>query len=95
MENTLLETRKPADTFEKTKNTIEFGIADSMDRALVTITAFVWVEALKSLFIPGGVFARYAVGGPWFAALGVTISAVLFTVYLKQRMSKLSTKELL
>jgi len=50
--------------------------ADMLVAAAAVVAALSWNDAFKSLFIEGGVFHKFATGGPWVAAIVISIFAV-------------------
>ena len=77
---------------QKVWNRFEFSFADSLDRALVTVTAFTWADAIKSLFAPTGPLKFLEASGPWIGAVLVTVLAVVLMAYFQQRKRALDNK---
>ena len=57
-----------------TELTIRF--ADMVVAAAGIVAALSWNDAVKSLFAEGGVFHKFATGGPWAAAVVITLFAI-------------------
>jgi hypothetical protein len=65
------ETPKGKEIITKTKGAVEditIRFADLVVAAFGIVSALAFNDAVKSLFAEGGVFERFAKGGPWVAA---------------------------
>lgn len=67
---------KVASTAKKATTDLTIRFADLIVTAAGIVAALSWNDAIKSLFAEGGVFYRFANGGPWIAATVITIFAV-------------------
>jgi hypothetical protein len=63
-------------TAKKTTTDLTIRFADLIVTAAGIVAALSWNDAIKSLFAEGGVFYRFAKGGPWIAATIITLFAV-------------------
>jgi len=68
--NTVKESAKKATS----ELTIRF--ADMIVAAAGIVAALSWNDAVKSLFAEGGMFHKFATGGPWAAAVVITLFAI-------------------
>ena len=64
-------------TAKKTTTDLTVRFADLIVTAAGIVAALSWNDAIKSLFVEGGVFYKFAKGGPWIAATVITLFAVL------------------
>jgi hypothetical protein len=64
-------------TAKKTTTDLTIRFADLIVTAAGIVAALSWNDAIKSLFVEGGVFYKFANGGPWIAATVITLFAVL------------------
>jgi hypothetical protein len=64
-------------TAKKTTTDLTIRFADLIVTAAGIVAALSWNDAIKSLFVEGGVFYKFAKGGPWIAATVITLFAVL------------------
>jgi len=63
----------------KTKETVgdlTIKFADLIVAAFGIVSALSFNDAVKSLFAEGGIFERFAKGGPWIAAIVITLLAI-------------------
>ena len=70
------ETPKGREIITKTKEAVEditIRFADLVVAAFGIVSALAFNDAVKSLFAEGGVFERFAKGGPWVAALVILL----------------------
>ena len=70
--NVVRGTPKGKEIIIKTKGAVEditIRFADLVVAAFGIVSALAFNDAVKSLFAEGGVFAKFAKGGPWVAAL--------------------------
>ncbi|APC25622.1 hypothetical protein BST79_gp109 [Only Syngen Nebraska virus 5] len=63
-------------TAKKTATDLTVRFADMIVAAAGIVAALSWNDAIKSLFADGGVFYKFAKGGPWIAATLITLFAV-------------------
>jgi hypothetical protein len=63
-------------TAKKTTTDLTIRFADLIVAAAGIVSALSFNDAIKSLFAEGGVFYRFAQGGPWVVAILVTILAI-------------------
>ncbi|AGE52465.1 hypothetical protein PBCVCvsA1_228L [Paramecium bursaria Chlorella virus CvsA1] len=61
---------------KKTATDLTVRFADMIVAAAGIVAALSWNDAIKSLFADGGVFYKFAKGGPWIAATLITLFAV-------------------
>lgn len=69
--NTVRGTPKGKEILSKTKEAVEditIRFADLVVAAFGIVSALSFNDAVKSLFAEGGIFERFAKGGPWVAA---------------------------
>ena len=62
---------KGTEILTKTKGTVEditIRFADLVVAAFGIVSALAFNDAVKSLFVEGGLFGKFAKGGPWVAA---------------------------
>ena len=74
--NVVRGTPKGKEIIMKTKETVEditIRFADLVVAAFGIVSALAFNDAVKSLFAEGGVFERFAKGGPWVAALVILL----------------------
>ncbi|AGE50305.1 hypothetical protein ATCVCanal1_776R [Acanthocystis turfacea Chlorella virus Canal-1] len=64
------------DTAKKTTTDLTVRFADMLVAAAGIVAALSWNDAFKSLFVEGGMFYRFAKGGPWIAAVVITLFAI-------------------
>jgi hypothetical protein len=64
------------DTAKKTTTDLTIRFADLLVTAAGICSALAFNEAFKSLFTEGGMFHRFAKGGPWIAAIVITLVAI-------------------
>jgi len=70
--NVVRNTPKGKEIITKTKVAVEeitIRFADLVVAAFGIVSALAFNDAVKSLFAEGGVFAKFAMGGPWVAAV--------------------------
>ncbi|ABT13638.1 hypothetical protein MT325_m084L [Paramecium bursaria chlorella virus MT325] len=67
---------KVTSTAKKATADLTIRFADLIVTAAGIVAALSWNTAIQSLFAEGGVFYRFAKGGPWVAATVITIFAV-------------------
>lgn len=72
------------DTAKKTTTELTIRFADLLVTAAGIVAALSWNDAVKSLFAEGGVLYRFSKGGPWVAAIVITIFAI-WIGYLRTR----------
>ena len=63
-------------TAKKTATDLTVRFADMIVAAAGICSALSFNDAVKSLFIEGGVFYKFAKGGPWIAAIVITLFAI-------------------
>jgi hypothetical protein len=63
-------------TAKKTATDLTVRFADMIVAAAGICSALSFNDAVKSLFIEGGVFYKFAKGGPWVAAVVITLFAI-------------------
>jgi hypothetical protein len=63
-------------TAKKTTTDLTIRFADLIVTAAGIVAALSWNDAIKSLFAEGGIFYKFAKGGPWIAATIITLFAV-------------------
>ena len=67
-------------------NTFKKELLEKMTALLTAafglITALAWNDAIKSLFLPGGLLYSVAKYGPWVYALLVTVIAVIAIIWI-------------
>ena len=68
-------------------------IAALIVTAFGLVAALAWNEAIKSMFLEGGVLYFLANGGPWIYAILVTIMAVFMTIWIGRVAEKQSKKK--
>jgi len=73
---TLPNTVNITTTAKKTATDLTVRFADMIVAAAGIVAALSWNDAIKSLFAEGGVFYKFAKGGPWIAATLITLFAV-------------------
>jgi hypothetical protein len=64
------------DTAKKTTTDLTIRFADLLVTAAGIVAALSWNDAVKSLFAEGGILYRFSKGGPWIAAIVITIFAI-------------------
>jgi len=72
-------TSKGRELLKNTKSTakdITIRFADLVVAAFGIVSALAFNDAVKSLFAEGGVFARFAKGGPWVAAFVIMLLTI-------------------
>lgn len=57
-------------------------LAALITAAFGLVAALAWNDAIKSLFMEGGVLEKIASGGPWVYAILVTIVAVVAAIWI-------------
>jgi hypothetical protein len=72
------------DTAKKTTTELTIRFADLLVTAAGIVAALSWNDAVKSLFAEGGILYRFSKGGPWVAAIVITIFAI-WIGYLRTR----------
>lgn len=63
-------------TVKKTTTDLTIRFADLIVAAAGIVSALSFNDAIKSLFIEGGIFYKYAKGGPWVVAILITLFAI-------------------
>jgi hypothetical protein len=71
-----MTTKQILNDTKKTANTITIRFADLLVAAFGIVSALAWNQAVQSLFAKNGIFYRFAQGGPWIAAVVITLFAV-------------------
>ena len=74
--NAVRGTPKGKEILGKTKEAVEditIRFADLVVAAFGIVSALAFNDAVKSLFAEGGVFERFAKGGPWVAAFVILL----------------------
>lgn len=66
--NIVRETPKGKEIITEAVEDITIRFADLVVAAFGIVSALAFNDAVKSLFAEGGVFAKFAKGGPWVAA---------------------------
>jgi hypothetical protein len=75
--DTVLNTTDKVTTTAKNATTdLTIRFADLVVAAAGIVSALSFNDAIKSLFVEGGIFYRFAQGGPWVVAVLVTILAI-------------------
>ena len=64
------------DTAKKTTADLTIRFADMIVAAAGIVSALAWNDAVRSLFAEGGAFYKFAKGGPWIAAVVITLFAI-------------------
>jgi hypothetical protein len=64
------------DAAKRTTTDLTIRFADMLVAAGAVCSALAWNDAFKSLFVEGGVFYKFAKGGPWVAAIVITLVAI-------------------
>lgn len=67
---------KVTTTAKKATTDLSIRFADMMVAAAGIVAALSWNTAVQSLFAEGGIFYRFAKGGPWIAAIMISMFAV-------------------
>ncbi|AGE51058.1 hypothetical protein PBCVCVG1_104L [Paramecium bursaria Chlorella virus CVG-1] len=67
---------KVTSTAKKATADLTIRFADLIVTAAGIVAALSWNDAIKSLFADGGIFYKFAKGGPWIAATIITLFAV-------------------
>lgn len=67
---------KVTTTAKKATADLTIRFADMIVAAAGIVAALSWNTAVQSLFAEGGVFYKFAKGGPWVASIVITIFAV-------------------
>jgi hypothetical protein len=67
---------KVTSTAKNATTDLTIRFADLVVAAAGIVAALSWNDAIKSLFSEGGVFYRFAQGGPWISAAVITCFAV-------------------
>ncbi|AGE53686.1 hypothetical protein ATCVGM07011_877R [Acanthocystis turfacea Chlorella virus GM0701.1] len=75
-DNTSLKKGAIIDTAKKTTTDLTIRFADMLVAAAGICSALAFNDAVKSLFTEGGMFYRFAKGGPWIAAVVITLFAI-------------------
>lgn len=58
--------------------------ASVINNASTIVTAFLWAEAIKSMFAPKGVFRMAAHYGPWMTAIFATCIALVLNKFFNE-----------
>ena len=77
--NVARSTPKGKEILSKTKGAVEditIRFADLVVAAFGIVSALAFNDAVKSLFAEGGVFERFAKGGPWVAAFVIMMLTI-------------------
>ena len=64
------------DSAKKATTELTIRFADMLVAAAGICSALAFNDAVKSLFSEGGIFHRFAKGGPWIAAIVITLFAI-------------------
>jgi hypothetical protein len=64
------------DTAKKTTTDLTIRFADLLVTAAGIVAALSWSDAVKSLFAEKGILYRFAKGGPFVAAIVITLFAI-------------------
>jgi uncharacterized YccA/Bax inhibitor family protein len=63
-------------TATNTAKDLTIRFADLLVAAAGIVAALSWNDAVKSLFASGGALYKFASGGPWVAAIVITLFAI-------------------
>jgi hypothetical protein len=75
--DTVLDTTdKVTTTAQGAAKDLTIRFADLLVAAAGIVAALSWNDAIKSLFIEGGMFYKFAQGGVWAAAVIITLFAI-------------------
>jgi len=77
--NVVRKTPRGKEIIVKTKETVEditIRFADLVVAAFGIVSALAFNDAVKSLFAEGGVFEKFAKGGPWVAAFVIMLLTI-------------------
>ena len=64
------------DAAKRTTTDLTIRFADMLVAAAGIVAALSWNDAVRSLFVEGGMFYRFAKGGVWAAAIIITLFAI-------------------
>lgn len=68
---------KVVETAKNTTTDLTIRFGDLLVSAAGIVAGLAWNDAIKSLFATGGALHRFAKGGPWVAAIVITLFALM------------------